>query len=100
MDDEIFSDGIGNIAFENGVVRIDLVTITPGERAKDGGPHFTFRRRIIMPVDGFLKSLAPIQDMVKKLQEAGLIRRVPSEPAGAPADTAPTGQASPGGAKE
>ena len=75
MEKEIFADAIGNIAYENGVLRIDLVGIAPGQRAQDGGPMMGLRQRIVMPVPGFVKSLAVIEEMVSKLVSSGLIQK-------------------------
>lgn len=79
MHEEIFADGIGEITLEHGVFRIDLVTISPTKRGKDKKPTLEFRQRIIMPPDGFLRSFASMERVVKKLVETGAIKRGESQ---------------------
>jgi hypothetical protein len=79
MNEEIFSDGFGNIAVTGTVVRIDLVSLS-GQGA-DGKPTFTSRHRLVMPLDGFLRSFSMSEDVVGKLMKAGVVnKKTPDSP--------------------
>jgi len=74
MDQEVFADAIGEIRFENGVFRIDLVTIAP-PKGNSKTPAMAFKQRIIMPVEGFVRSYATMEKVVKKMLDAGIIKK-------------------------
>lgn len=88
--DEVFADGIGWIGFHAGVVRIEFFSFgTPrtadGVPEKDKEPDRVARQRIVMPIEGFMRSLGAMNDLVKKLESGGMILR---RPAGATVATA------------
>jgi hypothetical protein len=71
VDDQIFSDGIGTISVIGATVRVDFVALSPTEREANGQPKAVFRQRIVMGVDGFLRSAAKVQEAVQALQKMG-----------------------------
>ena len=79
---EIFADGIGEIVLSGGMVRMDLVALTGSQREKDDKPTLEFRQRIVMPPDGFLRSYSAMEDLVRQLVDAGLVK--PRDGANAP----------------
>lgn len=83
MADEIYADGISGIGLSRGVVKMDLATESVTEKDPKGAPKLVHRQRVVMPVDGFLRTLAAMQDMARKLQEAGVLKAV--DPAAAAA---------------
>jgi len=87
MAEELYSDGFANIVVTGTMVRIDLMALV-GQDA-EGKPKFEARRRLVMPLDGFLRSYTMAEDVVGKLQKAGVINRRTPLAAG------PTIQASP-----
>lgn len=96
--DEVFADGIGWIGIHGGVVRMEFFSFDapPPEGRSGKEPERTVRQRVVMPVDGFLRSLAAMTDVVKKLEETGMVSRKRASagqtPAhGAASDAAPTG---------
>lgn len=70
---EIFADGIGEITLAGGMVRMSLVTLA-GSRREGDQPRFEQRERIVMPPDGFLRSFSAMEDLVKQLIGAGLVK--------------------------
>lgn len=66
---QIFTDGIGNINFSGGMVRMNLITLVPGEKAAE---QVT---RLIMPVTGLMQSYATMQQFMEKLVEAGVLQK-------------------------
>jgi len=81
QDDEIFVDQIIDIAVTAGVVRIDMAAQSPTERTPEGKPVMRFRQRVVMPIDGFLKSESVIQRMIDVLVENKLVTRNATPPA-------------------
>ena len=84
---EIFADGIGEIVLSGGMVRMDLVALTGSQRDEGNQPSLEFRQRVVMPPDGFLRSFSAMEDLVKQLIQAGLVKPRDGE-AGAPAAAA------------
>lgn len=88
---ETFADGIGRIGFSEGMVRIELVSVA--DQDKDGRPVRETCHRIIMTPQGFMQGVQAQLNLVRKLEEAGLIRRAPADgpaaAASAPNGTAP-----------
>ena len=73
MTDEVFADMVGRIDFVAGVVRMELVSMEPVEGSDQG--RMQVRQRVIMPIEGFVKSLETMANLATKLVDAGLIRR-------------------------
>lgn len=88
MTTELFADTVRRVEFVGGVVRIELVSLDPGE---DGGGAMAVRQRVIMPLEGFLRACEAMGGLVEKLAEAGLVQR--NAPASVP--TGGTGPKSP-----
>lgn len=89
---ETFADGIGRIGFTEGMVRIELVSIA--DQDQDGRPVREVRHRIVMTPQGFMQSVQAQLNLIRKLEEAGVLRRSPApgaEPA-APAAAGANGQ--------
>jgi len=71
---ELFADGIGEISLSNGMVRIDLITYLTSQKTKDQPPEIAVRQRVVMPPDGFLRSFGAMENLVKQLVDAGLVK--------------------------
>jgi len=65
MSDQAFADGLGAISVTGATVRLDFVVIAPAETS--GQAKFAFQQRLIMPVDGFLRAAAKIQEAAQAL---------------------------------
>ena len=73
MFQDFFTDGIGEITLSGGMVRMDLVTLVGSN--KDGAkPTLEVKQRIVMPPDGFLRSFSAMENLVKQLIDAGLVK--------------------------
>ena len=77
MDDQIFSDGIGTITVIGATVRLDFVALSPTEREPNGQPKAVFKQRIVMGVDGFLRSAGKVQEAVQALSKMGAVQQGP-----------------------
>ena len=84
MNREIFADGISAVHVTGNLVRIDLMTVQPQLKSKDGQPVVEVNQRIIMPLEGFVQSLAVQDNIIKQLIEAGLLKK-DEQPASDPA---------------
>jgi len=75
MKQEIFADGISAVHVTGNVVRIDLMTLQPHLKSDNGQPVVEVNKRIIMPLESFVQSLALQQDIVRQLIEAGVLKQ-------------------------
>ena len=71
---DIFADGIGEITLAGGMVRMDLVTLVGSQKDSENKPRLEFSKRIVMPPDGFLRSFSAMENLVKQLIDAGLVK--------------------------
>ncbi len=71
---DIFADGIGEITLSGGMVRMDLVSLVGSQKDSENKPKLEFSQRIVMPPDGFLRSFSAMENLVKQLIEAGLVK--------------------------
>ena len=72
--EQIYADGIGEITLSGGMIRMDLVTMIGSQKDKDNPPKLEVRERIVMPPDGFLRSFSAMENLVKQLVDAGLVK--------------------------
>jgi hypothetical protein len=77
-DDQIFCDSIGTITVTGAVVRIDFVSLSPSARETDPAPKLEFTHRVIMPLEGFLRSVGKLQETVEALVRRGVVTKQPS----------------------
>ena len=75
MTKEFYSEGIGEVAVTGSVVRLDLLTLSLEERDDKGQPKLVLRKRVVMPMDGFLRSYAVLSQAVAELEKKGVIRK-------------------------
>jgi len=75
MNKEIFADGISAVHVTGNLVRIDLMTVQPHLTSENGQPVVEVNNRIIMPLEGFVQSLAVQDNIVKQLIEAGVLKK-------------------------
>lgn len=71
---DIFADGIGEITLAGGMVRMDLVTLVGSQKDSENKPRLEFSKRVVMPPDGFLRSFSAMENLVKQLIDAGLVK--------------------------
>jgi len=72
---EVFADGIGEISLVGGMVRIDWVSLDSISAQASGDAGTVVRQRLVLPPEGFLRSFSAMEDLVKQLVDAGVIRR-------------------------
>lgn len=62
MDQQIFSDGIGQVVVIGGTVRLDFVAYSPTEKDANGQHVPVLCQRVIMSIEGFMNSAVKIQE--------------------------------------
>jgi hypothetical protein len=72
---ELYADCIGHITAGGGVVRVDLVSLSPTERDANNNPKSTFRQRLIFSVQGFANSVEAMQKALQGMVDTGVIQR-------------------------
>ena len=90
MDEQIFADGIGAISIIGTTVRLDFISLSPTERDEKGQPKTVFTQRVVMGMDGFLRSAAKFQEALQALQKMGALQPQPAQ--GAPGGAATPGK--------
>ena len=75
MNTEIFADGISGIHVTGNLVRIDFMSVQPHLKSDNGQPVIEVNKRIIMPLEGFIQSVATHENIVKQLIEAGVLKQ-------------------------
>jgi hypothetical protein len=75
MNQELFADAISAIHVTGNLVRIDLMTLQPHLKSDNGQPVVNISQRLILPLEGFIQSLAVQDNIVKQLVAAGIIKK-------------------------
>ncbi|CAO3411574.1 hypothetical protein [Azospirillum largimobile] len=92
---ELYADGVFDIGFGNGMVRIDLFSLSALRKDDNGQPLPAIRQRVVMSLPGFLASLSALEGMRQRLEAAGVLPPnsgmvpPPSAPPAAPAFQSP-----------
>lgn len=76
---ETFVDGIRSITFVGGVIRADLARYSSTEKDENGNPLLETTERLIISPQGFLQTSNVINDLMKKMMEAGVIQKREAE---------------------
>jgi hypothetical protein len=72
---EIFVDGVHNLEFGRGVVRLDLGSLSAERVDKNGTPELEPRLRLLMTLEGFLELNAAMTEMLDRFVDAGMLRK-------------------------
>ncbi len=69
---QVFADGITNVTFTGGMVRIDLASVPAGPtHGKEPGP-LEIHDRVVLTPQAFLRSMRLLDDILKKMVAAGV----------------------------
>jgi hypothetical protein len=85
-----YCDGVEEISITSGVVRVDFYHYTAGPKDKDGRPARELSHRVLLSPEAFVQTFTAFEQVVKQLQEKGLLQRRDGAAAGGtvPAATA------------
>ena len=75
MEDERYADFVGGVTLTGAVVRLDLVSLSTTEKDDKDQPRVVLRQRVIMPVEGFIRSFAVMARVMEQLEKQGVIKR-------------------------
>lgn len=67
MSNQVFADGLGGILITGGTVRLDFVALAPGSPDGATQARLELQQRVVLPVDGFLRAAAKIQEACQAL---------------------------------
>ena len=85
MKKDIYTDGIMNMGFGNGAVRLDLGRL--GETQGDSDqPSMEFVKRLVMTPEGFVQALGAMNAMAKQLADNGVLKMREGEPQAKPTE--------------
>jgi hypothetical protein len=73
MENERFIDGVTQIGFGAGMVRIDLGTLSADKKDEAGEPVLETRERLVMRPEAFLQMLMAFDHMAKRLADASIL---------------------------
>lgn len=76
-----FIDGVGDIRLHEGIIRMDLLALSPTRRDKEGNPTPQFVDQMVMSPHAFLRMVSALGDTVKQMQDKGLLGNAPENDA-------------------
>ncbi len=78
MIDEVFFDSLISISITGEVIRLDFGTYDAEAEAPAQGeePPMVLRQRVVMPLNGFAQAFGIQEQVMKKLLDGGIIKRV------------------------
>ena len=83
--ERIFVDGLATVKISNGVVQFEFFN-----NAESNGKTVQERcGQIVMPQQAFLQAFGTMEELMKKMIDAGLVRRTTEAPAAASAQAKP-----------
>ena len=68
-----FIDGIGDVRLRDGVMRMDLLALSPTRRDQDGSPVPQFVDQLVMSPPAFMRMVNALGATMKQMQEKGLL---------------------------
>jgi len=81
MKPEIFADGFSAVTFRNGMIRLELGSLPISEG--EGQAKLEAHHRLVLTPQGFLQGLSLMQDLARRLADAGVIKKSDEEAAAA-----------------
>ena len=68
-----FIDGVGDIRLRDGVIRMDLLALSPTRRDQEGNPVPQFVDQLVMSPHAFMRVVGALGSTLKQMQEKGLV---------------------------
>lgn len=82
MNGRNFIDGVGEIRMRDGVIRMDLLALSPVRRDKEGNPVPEFVEQLVMSPEAFLRMFRSLAGTVQEMQNKGILQRRQEEDTG------------------
>jgi len=74
MNGQTFIDGVGEIRLRDGVVRMDLLSLSPIRRTEEGEPQPEFVEQLVMSPEAFMRMVRALSATVEQMRDGGLLR--------------------------
>ncbi|MGZ0189122.1 MAG: hypothetical protein ACKVH0_14150, partial [Alphaproteobacteria bacterium] len=78
------------VTFRNGMIRMELGSLPVAEDVDGKQAQMEAHSRVVLTPQGFLQGLSLMQDLARRLADAGVIRRSEAEGSAAAATATPT----------
>jgi hypothetical protein len=72
---QLYTDGVEEVSITSGIVRVDLFQYVAGAKGKDGRPPREIAQRLLLSPEAFIQTYTALEQVVKQLQEKGLVQR-------------------------
>ncbi len=72
---QTFIDGVGEVRMSEGIIRMDLLAMSPTNRDKDGSPVPEFVNQVVMSPRAFMRMVGALSQTLQGMEEKGLISR-------------------------
>lgn len=69
-----FIDGVGDVRLRDGVIRIDLLALSPTRRDEENNPVPQFVEQLVMSPAAFGRMVSALGQTVSQMREKGLIK--------------------------
>lgn len=76
-----FVDGVGEVRMTEGVIRMDLLALSPLRRTKEGQPVPELVDQLVMSPRAFMRMVGALGETLKQMQEKGIIGKKDEEAA-------------------
>jgi hypothetical protein len=73
--DQRYCDGVEEVSITSGIVRVDFFHYAAGQRGKDGRPPREVSHRVLLSPEAFVQAYTALEQVVKQLQDKGLLQR-------------------------
>ena len=73
ISEQSFIDGVGDIRLRDGIIRMDLLALSPTRRDQEGSPVPQFVDQLVMSPRAFLRMVSALGDTVRQMQEKGML---------------------------
>ncbi|GAB6040527.1 hypothetical protein [Endothiovibrio diazotrophicus] len=77
MNQPLFADTIEIVEVGRGLVRFNLKSLSAGARDERGRLALEVRQHVVMPLDGFVHTVAAMEQVVQRLVESGAVTVAP-----------------------
>lgn len=74
MIEETFIDGVQEIGFGKGLIRMNLASLSATDRDDKNNPTLEVRHRLLMTPEGFLNLFGAMENMAKQLADAKIFK--------------------------
>ena len=80
MVEDKFFDGVGNVAVQGAIARVELTRLVDLGGGADNKPVQQVDMRLVMPMDAFLRMYQAMGQIVAQMEEKGVVRRKEAVP--------------------